>query len=198
MNYLLILIPILNALFAWWIIDSLLLFVFRPFDTVKIFGLSIQGILPSLQNEIAQKAAVWVEQNISPEKMETFLLSEKNLNEMNKFLEIKADDFIRNKLTERIPLLNMFITEGIIVQAKTVLIEQLRDMIPELIKNIAPKVSENMQIGKMVQTKINNYPLQQLEMEMKRQAKAKLLFMKIIFCLAGFLLGLIEIALIIS
>ncbi len=197
MNYFLILIPILNAVFAWWLIDTLILFVFRPYDPIKIIVFSIQGILPSLQNEIAVKAGEWAEQNASTEKMEAYLLSEESLKEMHGYLEEKADDFIRNKLTERISLLKMFITEGIIIQAKEVLVEQLDKMIPELIKGFIPKVSEKINIKGAVESRIKNYPLQHLEMELKKQAVKKLTTIKLIAATAGLLLGIVEISLVI-
>lgn len=197
MNYFLILIPILNALFGWWMIDTLILFVFRPYDPVKILGLTIQGILPALQNKIAVKAGEWAEQNASTTKMESYLLSKESLKELHDYLEEKADDFIRNKLTERISLLKMFITEGIIIQAKEVLVEQLDKMIPELIKGFIPKVSEKINIKKAVEDKIKNYPLLHLEMEMKKQAEKKILGLKILFACFGFMLGIIEISLVV-
>ncbi|GDX52471.1 hypothetical protein LBMAG27_15180 [Bacteroidota bacterium] len=178
-------------------IDTLILFVFRPYDPIKILGLSVQGILPSLQNEIAAKAGEWAQQNISTDKMESFLLSEESLKEMHVYMEEKADDFIRNKLTERISLLKMFITEGIINQAKEVLVEQLDKMIPELIQGIIPKVSEKINIKSTVENRIKNYPLQHLEMEMKARAQKKLFSLKLLFAVLGFLLGFVEISLVI-
>ncbi len=196
MNYFLLLIPILNALFGWWMIDTLLLFFFRPYDPIKILGISLQGILPSIQNKIAESAGEWAQQNVSADKMQEVLLSEESLNEIHIYLEEKADDFIRNKLTERISLLKMFITEGIILQAKEVLVEQLDKMIPELIKSFVPKVAEKINIRSEIENRIKNYPLQHLEIKMKSHSGKKLLMLKWTIAILGFLLGCVEVSLV--
>ncbi len=197
MNYFLFLIPVLNAAFGWWVIESFVLFVFRPYDPVKIAGVTVQGILPSLQNKIAEKAGEWAQQNISNEKLESILLSDTSMKEMHIYLEEKADDFIRNKLTERISLLKMFITEGIIIQAKEVLVEQLNKMIPELIKGFIPKVTEKMNIKSEIENRISNYPLQHFEMEMNTIYGKRIFGIKLLAAIVGLLIGILEITLIV-
>ena len=195
MTYLILLIPFLNALFGWWILDSLFLFIFRPYDPVKFFGRTVHGLLPSMQEEISLKAGEWAEQMLSSEKIERFLLSEENKTELHIYLDEKADDFIRNKLTERISLLKMFITEGIIVQAKEVLVEQLDKMIPEIIKGFAPKISAKINIKEEVQIRIMNFPLQHIENQIFKIAKNRINRFKFFIAALGFILGLLEISL---
>ena len=181
----------------WSINGNLCLSITGIFFDINFSTFVIYAFSSALQNEIAVKAGVWAEQNISIEKMEENLLSDKSLKEMHGDLEEKADDFIRNKLTERILLLKMFITEGIIIQAKEVLVEQLDKMIPELIKGFIPKVAEKINIKNAVEIRIKNYPLQHLEMEMKKQVGKKLITIKLIAAAAGLLLGIAEISLVI-
>lgn len=197
MNYFLFLIPVLNAAFGWWMVESLLLFLFRPYDPVKIAGITIQGILPSLQKEIASRVGEWAEKNISTEKMESILLAESSLKEMHIYLEEKADDFIRNKLTERISLLKMFITETIIVQAKEVLVKQLDKMIPELIKGFIPKVNERLNIKSEIENRIIDFPVQHFEMEMNKIYGRKIFGLKLLAATIGLLIGILEITLIV-
>ncbi|HAP01402.1 MAG TPA: hypothetical protein DCQ93_05690 [Bacteroidetes bacterium] len=196
-QYLLLLIPILNAAFGWWVIETLFIFLFRPFDEKKFAGMKVQGIIPSLQTEIADKAGEWVEENFSPQKLENFLLNQENRKEIHSILEAKADDFIRNKLTDRISLLKMFITETIIVQAKEVLVEQLDEMIPDLVKNFSPKISASMNIRREVQSRIASYPVQHIEQEVNKRFRKKILFIKCMAAFIGLLIGFLEISLLI-
>ena len=197
MNYFLFLIPVLNAAFGWWMVESLLLFLFRPYDPLKIAGVTIHGILPSLQKEIAGRVGEWAQKNISTEKMESILLSETSLKEMHIYLEEKADDFIRNKLTERISLLKMFITETIIIQAKEVLVEQLDKMIPELIRGFIPKVNERLNIKSEIENRIIDFPVQHFEMEMNKIYGRKIFGLKLLAATIGLLIGILEITLIV-
>ena len=197
MNYFLFLIPVLNAAFGWWLVESLFLFVFRPFDPIKIAGVTVQGVLPSLQKEIAEMAGEWAEQNITSEKLEAILLSDLSQQEMHVYFEEKADDFIRNKLTEKISFLKMFITEGIIVQAKEVLVEQLDKMIPEIIKGFVPKVTNRLNVKNEIESKIGNYPIQHIETQFFNKHKKKIRSLKLLACFIGFLIGLVEIAFIV-
>lgn len=157
-------------------------------------GKKIEGLLPSMQDEVAFIAGEWSQQILSIEKIEEFLLSNESKIEIHSYLEKKADDFIRYKLTERISLLKMFITEGIIVQAKDVLVEELDKMIPELMKAFAPKVSEKINIKEAIEFKIKNYPLQNLEKQIYKIAYKKILAIKIFIASIGFLVGFLEIS----
>ena len=190
-------LPVLNALFGWLMADFFLLLFFRPYDKIKFVGVTIHGILPSVQTEIAKRIGEWAQQNISAEQLEEILLSEKSKNEFHELFEAKADDFIRNKLTERISLLKMFITEGIIIQAKEVLVEELDKMLPELVKNFAPKTISQLNIAEEIEKRISIFPLQHLEKEMYIHFRKKLFKFKMAAAIAGFLFGLFELGLII-
>jgi uncharacterized membrane protein YheB (UPF0754 family) len=196
-NYFLFLLPVINALFGWFVADFFLLLLFRPYDKIKIAGITLHGILPSIQNEIAKQVGEWAQQNFSGELLEEILLSEKSRKEYHELFEAKADDFIRHKLTERISLLKMFITEGIIIQAKEVLIEELDRMLPEMVKNFAPKTISQMNLAAKIEKRISLFPLQHLEKEMQVHFQKKIFWLKMATALAGFLVGAFELGLII-
>ena len=63
------------------------------------------------------------------------------LDQLMPTLDDKLDDFFRNRLAEKLPMISMFIGDKTIQQLKTVFLDELRNMFPELIQSF----SKNMQ-----------------------------------------------------
>lgn len=63
------------------------------------------------------------------------------LDQLMPTLDDKLDDFFRNRLAEKLPMISMFIGDKTIQQLKTVFLDELRNIFPELIQSF----SKNMQ-----------------------------------------------------
>src|ERR1700730_5329570 len=132
MNYWLLSIPVISAIIGWAITRLAITFLFRPYYPIKIFGFTLQGIIPKRQQQLAEKIGeqassafysfVDIEQKISDPD---------NLREIMPVIEKHVDDFLRNKLTKEMPFLSMFIGDKTIGTMKKVFMQEIETLFPE-------------------------------------------------------------------
>ena len=123
------------------IIDILVSFLFSPYDKKNFFFFNVQGLIPSLQQSLAEELGKYVAENlVNFKELENKLLSPENLAQIHTYLDEKAENFLRHKLTEKLPILSMFITDSLISTAKESLVSELDKMIPEIITMYSGKI----------------------------------------------------------
>jgi uncharacterized membrane protein YheB (UPF0754 family) len=191
-------IPVLNGLFGWLIIDMIVSFLFNPYEKKNLFFFKVQGLIPSLQQSLAEELGQYVaEYFVNFKELENKLLSTENLSEIHNYLDKKAEDFLRNKLTEKLPILSMFITDSLISTAKESLVGELDKIIPEIISMYSGKIQEQLNIKQKVAGFIRNYPIRDLENKFHSATSKKILTLKIAVSVIGVLIGIFEVGVLI-
>ncbi len=195
MTYFIYLIPVLNVLFGWFIVTAIIYFIFRPFHRKNFLFIKVQGLIPSLQRSLAEDVAAYISAELVNFKaMEEKLLSPESLKEIHDYLDKKAEEFLRIKLLEKLPMLSMFITDSLVNTAKESLVGELDKMIPEIIKMYSGKIQQQFDVKTKVREFISTYPVQELEKNFYKIAGNKIYKLKIFIALLGFVLGMIEVA----
>lgn len=193
MSYLIYLIPVLNALFGWFTVTVIIYFVFHPLQKKNLLLFRVQGLLPSLQQSIAEEAAEYISNELVNFKvLEEKLLSPDSLKNIHDYLDKKAEEFLRIKLPEKLPMLSMFITDSLVNAAKESLVGELDKMIPEIIKMYSGKIQEQFDVKTKVKEFILTYPVTELEKKIYSKAGKKILKLKILVAFVGFTLGVAE------
>ena len=191
------LVPILNALFGWGIISLLFYFLFHPAKKKNFFIVELQGFIPKNLGSWSRSIGDFVSTElVNIPKMKASLLQGDRMTEIHTMLEGKVDDFLRNKLKEKIPVFSMFITEGMISKMKEVLMTELEGMVPSVIDQIATGVEKQFNIHKLLDEKLNQDSVGKLEKIFYQQAGKAILSLKLIVAFLGLLLGLAEILII--
>jgi len=184
------LIPFLNALFGWSIISLLFYFLFHPYREKRFFVVNVQGLIPKNIMRWSQQLGDYVAGNfVNVSKMKDSLLHGEKLSEINMMLEKKVDEFLREKLKEKIPVFSMFITEGLISKMKAVLMEELQSLIPSTIEALAADVEKQFDVKKMITEKMNTVSVQQIEKLFYEQAGKNITSLKAGIAVLGFALG---------
>jgi hypothetical protein len=78
----------------------------------------------------------------------------KQLDQLIPVIDTKLDDFFRNRLTQKLPMIAMFIGDKTIQQLKEVFVEELRVMYPELITSFSSNIQKEW-ITKLDETFLN-------------------------------------------
>ncbi len=190
------LIPFLNALFGWSIIAVLFYFLFRPMKKKNFFIFEIQGFIPKNILQWGNQLGDYASTNfINISSMKESLLNGEKMNEINKMLEEKVDDFLRNKLKEKVPVLSMFITDGLVSKMKEVLMEELKHMIPSTIDKLASDMEKKFDAKKLIAEKLNNISMEQIEKAFYSNTGKSITTLKFAVALFGFALGWLEVLL---
>ena len=140
MNYSLllqfILIPLISAFIGWftnWIAIKML---FHPKQPRRILGITFHGIFPKRQKKFAEKLGKMIsEEFLSFEDIEGKIASPKNLQKLMPTVEVHVDNFLRNKLSDELPFISLFIGDRTIRSLKNIFMQELETLFPQLMKS---------------------------------------------------------------
>ncbi len=194
MHYIIYFIPFIGA-FAGWLVSYLAIkILISPSVPKNFFGIQFQGILPKNQKKIAGTLGKLANEEIKPyiSELETKITSVSNIDKMMPFVEKHIDHFLRVKLAERMPVISMFIGESTITELKSVFIEELQSLFPELMKNYIDGMKEDLDVEKLIATKIEAVQINKLEAFMKNAIGKQLTYLGILSSTIGFVIGVIQ------
>jgi uncharacterized membrane protein YheB (UPF0754 family) len=193
MNYWLLLIPLLTAATGWLTLQITILFLFRPYKPRKILGFSLQGILPARQHQIAVEAGQFAAAEFSSfAAIEQKISDPGNMHKIKPLIEAHIDDFLRNKLKDQMPMISMFIGDKTINTLKTVFMNEIEDLFPQVMQQFARELKNDLNIEQMVVSKIDNISPEKLESLLHRTLAKELRFASIFGIVIGLLVGLIQ------
>ena len=185
---------ILSTFTGWvttWIAIKML---FHPRKPVKFFGITIQGIFPKNQHQIAEKLGQVVgKELLSFEEIEQKVTDPENLQKLRPDIEAHVDNFLRNKLKDVFPMLSMFIGDKTISQLKDAFLIELESLFPVLMKNYMNKLQHDLDLEKIVTEKVANFSSEKLENILNQITKKEFKFLELIGGIFGFLIGLIQV-----
>ncbi|HEX4956665.1 MAG TPA: DUF445 family protein [Lacibacter sp.] len=194
MNYWLLLIPLISAFIGWFTNWVAIKMLFHPKQPINILGLTIQGIFPKRQEQFAVKLGKLVsEQLLSFSDIEEKLTSPKNLQQMMPQVEQHIDHFLREKLSETMPMISMFIGDKTIEKLKATLTAELEHLFPSLIKTYTHSLKNELDLEKIVTDKVKNFSSDQLEAILYQVMSREFRFVEILGGILGFLIGLLQV-----
>ena len=193
MHYGLFLIPFLSAFIGWftpWIAIKML---FRPRNAIKMPGVTLQGIFPKRQKEIAKSLAKMVaEQFFSLDAIEQKIADPANLDKLMPMIEEHIDHFLRVKLAQKMPIVSMFIGDKTIHEMKSVFMAELSELFPVIMKNYVSNLKEQVDLEGMITEKVGNFPPEKLELIVYQGLSKEFRLLGLFGATIGFVIGLIQ------
>ena len=190
------LIPFISAFIGWftnWIAIKML---FHPKDPVRFLGITIQGIFPKRQQQFAEKLGLLVANElIHFDEIAERLKDPEQLRELGPVIEKHIDNFLEVKLKEKLPVISMFVGEGMIAKIKEGMMEEIELLLPEVIGKYTDSLSQKIDVRKMVTEKVAAFSSDKLEEILTAIMKKEFRFVEIIGGILGFLIGLMQILL---
>jgi uncharacterized membrane protein YheB (UPF0754 family) len=192
----LLLLPIISAFIGWftnWIAIKML---FHPREPKKILGITFQGIFPKRQMQFAEKLGQLVSRElISFDDIKSKLNNPAMIEKAMPHINARLDDFIKNKLSEHMPLVSMFIGGDTLNKIKESISNELRDSIPMMIENVSNEMQKDLDIEKIVTEKVSAFSSDKLEEILNAIMSKEFVFIEVIGGVLGFLIGVIQIGL---
>jgi len=196
MNYWLFLIPVISAFIGWftnWIAIKML---FHPKQPVNFAGLKIQGIFPKRQQQFAEKLGKLVsEELLSFAEIESKITRPENVQRILPQIEGHIDYFLREKLKEALPVINMFIGDKTIDTLKQTFLAELETLFPSVMKNYMTQLEKDLDLEKIVVEKVASFSSDKLESILTQIMSKEFKFVEIIGGVLGFIIGLLQILL---
>jgi len=165
--------------------------LFRPVKPVNIIFFEIQGVIPKRKHEISKSIGDTVENELLDieEILESFV-TESRIEELLNKIKKEIEKTVIKKLSDY-PLLLGF--KGTIISYINSIMEQEgTDYVHELIKDIASKAEDDIEISKIVEDKINSFDLSKVEEIIFDIAKKELRHIEILGAILGFAIGIVQ------
>lgn len=193
LNY--ILMPIVAALIGWITNYLAVKMIFRPHRPVRILGLTLQGLVPRRQKELARSIGETVERDLISGKDVTKLLQSPEMQrQIEQLVESQVELFIRDKLSA-VPMVSMFLQGELATQVKRLLVDQFKGSVPHLLEGMMEKIESGMDFQEIVRQKVEAFDLSKLESIIYRISARELKTIEYLGGVLGFLVGLGQVAL---
>ncbi len=192
MNYLFILLPLLTAFTGWLCVRLPFMVLFRPRRARTIAGVRIQGVIPTLTERSAGHLGEYISTQVPLDQLEATINDPSNFEKIKPSIETHIDEFLRVKLKAQMPMIAMFIGEKTIVQMKTVFMEEIGNMFPQIIGQFAGNLKSQLNIAQLVSDRIRGLDLVQVEIAVKKAVARPLKAASMAGLGIGLIVGFVE------
>lgn len=198
MNYSLllqfILIPLISAFIGWFTNWVAIKMLFHPREPKRILGITFHGIFPKRQKNFAEKLGKMISAEfLSFEDIEQKIANPQNLQKLMPMIEGHVDNFLKNKLSDEMPFLSLFIGDKTIRSLKSVFMKELETLFPQLMKSYANQLQAELDLEKIVTEKVSAFSSDKLEDILYQIMSKEFRFVEILGGVIGFIIGILQV-----
>ena len=192
----LLLLPVIASLIGWFTNYLAVKMLFHPRIPFRFLGISIQGVFPKRQKQLAEKLGTLVAEELFSIKEVTLKLKELATSEESMDLVGKRiEQTIREKLVKSFPMLAMFLTDDMVEKVTNLFKTELQDFLGESAQDIGNKLEESLDVKELVREKVEAFSSDKLEEILFSIMRKEFRFIEMIGAVLGFLIGCVQVGL---
>jgi len=130
---------------------------------------------------------------LSFKDIEQKITNPNNIKKIMPHVEGHIDHFLRNKLSEQMPMISMFIGDKTIAQLKSVFIAELEILFPTIMTNYMENLQHELDLEKIITEKVSGFSSDKLEEILNAIMSKEFRFVEIIGAVLGFVIGLVQV-----
>ena len=165
--------------------------IFRPINPIKIpiFNIEIVGMIPKRKSEIAKNIGEIIsDQFLSIDEIIDSMITIEDKENITNYIKLKVKLILNEKMT-LIPSTIQSLVQNYVAE---IIEDEIRQSIDELCEEIIIKANNRINIKEMVETKINELDLYELEEIILTIVKKELRHIEVLGLILGFLIGIIQ------
>ena len=194
---LILLLPLIAALIGWLTNYLAVKMLFHPKLPIKILGVSIQGVFPKRQKQLAEKLGTLVAEELFSvkdvaQKLKELATSSESMELVGKRIE----KTIREKLVKSFPMLAMFLTDEMVEKVTNLFKSELQDFLGESAQDLGRKLEETLDVKELVRVKVEAFSSNKLEEILVAIMSKEFRFIEIIGAVLGFFIGCVQVGII--
>lgn len=165
--------------------------IFRPINPIKvpIFNIEIIGMIPKRKKEIAINIGRIVEEQfLSIDEITNNLVTEQDKEYIIDYIKVK----IKLILNEKMVLIPSTIRSLVQNYISEIIEDEVREGIDELCEEMIAKASNRINIKEVIENKINELDLYELEIIILQIVKNELRHIEILGLILGFFIGIVQ------
>ena len=187
--------PLVAAFTGWFTTWIAIYMLFHPRNPKRFLGITIQGVFPKRQKQVAAKlGSVVANELIHFNEIAAMLKDPQQLEQLNPTIEKHLDSFLHVKLKEKLPVIAMFVSDSMLEKIKEGMMEEIGQLLPEVITQYTDSLSKKIDIEKMVTDKVSNFSTDKLELILESVMKKEFRFLELIGWVLGLAIGLLQMA----
>jgi uncharacterized membrane protein YheB (UPF0754 family) len=190
------LFPILAALIGWVTNYLAIKMLFHPREEVKVLGISLQGVFPKRQKQLALKLGTLVsEELLSMEQITEKIRDHATSNETMDAIGKRIEMTIREKLVHAFPMLSMFLSDDMVEKVTNLFRKELKDFLSQSVDELSTKLENNLDISEVVREKVEGFSSDKIEDLLFNLMKKEFKFIEVAGAVLGFAIGCVQVAL---
>ena len=191
-------IPFISGLIGWFTNYLAVRMIFHPYQPIGFGPFKVQGLVPKRREELAISIGKTVSNHlISHEDIANGLKDVPVDESFKQTLDEKMEEFINRKILSLNPVVSMFVTTEIKTKIKTAITSELMLMLPELADKFARGLEERLDMRALVTDRIRSFELEKLEQIILEISSKELKAIEIYGGVLGFMIGIIQVGLVI-
>ncbi len=194
MQYWQLLLILISGFIGWitnWVAIKML---FHPRKPVKVLGLTIQGIFPKNQKQFAQKLGKMVSgEFLSFADIEKKISEPGNIQKMMPLIETHIDTFLKDRLSEQLPMISMFIGDKTLSRLKTTFMQEIETLLPPVMKSYAGQLKSELDLETIITHKVADFSSDRLEDLLYQIMAKEFRFVEWVGAIIGLLIGLVQV-----
>ncbi|MBB3696244.1 DUF445 family protein [Flammeovirga yaeyamensis] len=195
MNYLVWSFPLISAGIGWITNYVAIKMLFHPRKPINLGLFKLHGVFPRRKETLARRLGVIVEKDLfTPDMIVEKLNTEENKSKLRESIMKRINEFVDEKAVQFGPMLQMFGGDAIIDQIRNGMEKSVDEMIPKLMEDIGNNIG-SISIEQVVYEKVMDFSDEKFEDLLMAVIKSELRFIEIMGAVLGFLIGLVQVAL---
>ena len=195
-NSMIYLLPVIAALIGWITNYLAVKMLFHPKLPISILGISIQGVFPKRQAQLARKLGdLGSDELFSVDEVSNKIKDFSTRPETMEMVGKRIEKTVREKLVKSFPMLSMFLSDDMIAKVTGIFKVELQDFIRESADELTEKLESELNVREMVTEKVEAFSTEKLEELLTSLMKKEFRFIELVGAFLGFLIGCIQVAL---
>ncbi len=188
-------VPLISAMIGYLTNVVAIKMLFHPREPIRLLGLEIEGLLPRRQEAIANKIGEVVERELL--SVEDLVSQFSNPEMQDKMVKLVSEK-VRNRLEEAMPrLIPQNLARVLADLVEGILVRESRNLVPQVTEFAGQHLTEEIRVSEIVRNRILALDVMQLEGLVREVASRELRLIEVMGGVLGFLIGLVQVAIIV-
>lgn len=192
-------LPFIAALVGWFTNYIAVKMLFHPKEPVNILGVyTLQGIFPKNQKKVAENIGKMVaEELLSSEDLKEKLNNPENILSIKELVEVKIDYYLNVTFPKNYPITAAIVGDKRKTKFKETVMAEVAESVPTMIDSYLSNIEEKFNVEHIIRERVNNLSPERLEDLIMKLLKREFKFIEYIGAVIGFIIGWIQVLLVI-
>lgn len=197
MNVALYTLPFIAAGIGWFTNYIAIKMLFWPRKKIVFGPFSLQGIFPKRQEEVAERIGKLVsDELLSVHDIKDRINRPEALFMINQKVEAKIDEYLTSTFPANYPLISVFVGKKVKDKLKNDFLQEVDDLAPEIVEQYIINMEGQLNIEKIIKDRISVLSPAKLEELINQILEKEFRFIEFIGAVLGFVIGLLQVGLV--